>query len=834
MLRPNSKAPNQPSSTTSSTHEPFSRVVGPRIVAAAVVLLLTILTPLAASAASSSARAAGSSGDVTVALGLLKQTSATKRTAAEPKASISRQTAATKRRVPPPPPASLAVAGSTQSSITIRWAASTDRWSGYYEVYENGKQVGRTSSTYYTVAGLKCGTSHTLGVTKLAYLFGRSAPIEIVAATSPCADTQAPTAPAGVAQVGRTTTSATISWNPSTDNVGIVRYDAYRDGVAVGYAAGTTYTFTGLVCKATYFVAVEASDAAGNHSGRSEFIVSTSPCSDTTPPSAPGALAPSAVTKTSVALGWGPSSDDTGVAGYDVWRNGAAAGTAQQNAYTVAGLVCGTGYTFEVGAFDAAGNRSARRSAVIATSACATAPPLDVTAPSVPQGMTLAAATTATLTQTWNASTDDVGVSGYNLWLDGAKVAQTTGTTYTYSGLTCGTTYTLALEAFDKAGNTSDRAYATNDSAETAPCASPTAPSPPPPAPSDTQPPSTPANFAVTAVTTTSITLGWSLSTDNVGVTGYRVRRGSTVAGSTAGTTYTVSGLACGSTAALSVEAYDAAGNASLAASVNAATAACPDGQPPTQPASVTQSSRTETSISVGWPVVDRQRRRDRLLAVPERSEGQHRAGHELHVHGPLVCEHVHACGRRVRRRRQRVVEGDRADVDGRLRGHAAPVRAPGHDPDGQDRDDADADVECSDRQRRCGRLQPLAERGEGRHDDEHELHVRWVVVRHDVRPRARGVRRRRQHVRSGVRHQRRRSDNGVRGACASASAARLASARLASARLASARLASAFASSADVRHDVAARRGRERGVEDSPARRGDPARRRRVGLRSR
>ncbi|WP_432100305.1 cellulase family glycosylhydrolase [Streptomyces sp. WAC 04229] len=92
---------------------------------------------------------------------------------------------------------------------------------------------------------------------------------------------------------------------------------------------------------------------------------------DTEAPTAPGAPAASAVTDTSVTLGWAASTDDTGVRGYDVVRvtGGAETGVAASTGTTatVTGLTPGTAYTFAVYARDAAGNRSARSATVDVT-----------------------------------------------------------------------------------------------------------------------------------------------------------------------------------------------------------------------------------------------------------------------------------------------------------------------------------------------------------------------------------------------------------------------------------------------------------------------------------
>lgn len=88
----------------------------------------------------------------------------------------------------------------------------------------------------------------------------------------------------------------------------------------------------------------------------------------------------------------------------------------------------------------------------------------------------------------------------------------------------------------------------------------------------DTTPPSVPANLAVTGTTSSSASLSWSASTDNVGVAGYRVYRGGVQVGTTAGTSFTDTGLSASTQYSYTVAAYDAAGNVSAQSSPATAT----------------------------------------------------------------------------------------------------------------------------------------------------------------------------------------------------------------------------------------------------------------------
>jgi chitinase len=172
-------------------------------------------------------------------------------------------------------------------------------------------------------------------------------------------DTQPPSTPSGVTKTGATQTSISISWTASSDNVGVAGYGLYRSGSSVGSTTSTSFSFSGLTCGQSYTLGVDAYDAAGNRSPQATITATTSACSDTSPPTVPGGLSATATSATSVALAWSASSDNVGVAGYDVYRDSVLVGTTSGTSYTVAGLSCGTAYTFAVDAFDGRMDREA-------------------------------------------------------------------------------------------------------------------------------------------------------------------------------------------------------------------------------------------------------------------------------------------------------------------------------------------------------------------------------------------------------------------------------------------------------------------------------------------
>jgi chitinase len=99
------------------------------------------------------------------------------------------------------------------------------------------------------------------------------------------------------------------------------------------------------------------------------------PPTDTTAPSVPGGLRSTGTTSASVSLAWTASTDNVGVTGYDVYRNGTLAASVTGPAATVSGLAAATAYSFTVAAKDAAGNVSARSAALSVTTSTGTTPP---------------------------------------------------------------------------------------------------------------------------------------------------------------------------------------------------------------------------------------------------------------------------------------------------------------------------------------------------------------------------------------------------------------------------------------------------------------------------
>ena len=267
-------------------------------------------------------------------------------------------------------------------------------------------------------------------------------------------------------------------------------------------------------------------------------------------------------------------------------------------------------------------------------------PAPDTQAPTAPSGLSATAVSGSQINLAWTASTDNVGVSGYRVercqgagCSDFVQVATPTGTTFNNTGLAAGTSYSYRVRAADAAGNLSG--YSSVQSATTQ-------------AP-DTQAPTVPAGLTATAVSASQINLAWTASTDNVGVTGYRVERCQGAGCSNfvqvatpGGTTHNDTGLGGGDDLRYRVRAADAAGNLSDYSTIQTATT---QAGPDTQAAD--GADRADRDAGFSQPDqphldrLDRQRRCHRLpgRALPGRDVHELRPGrdpdrHDFQQHG--------------------------------------------------------------------------------------------------------------------------------------------------------------------------------------------------------
>ncbi|MBE9886551.1 LPXTG cell wall anchor domain-containing protein [Enterococcus durans] len=362
-------------------------------------------------------------------------------------------------------------------------------------------------------------------------------------------DLESPSIPQNLLVESVTSDTVILSWEASTDNIGVAGYRVYRDKQLVQEVQGEQFTDTGLTEDAEYTYEVRAFDAAGNQSEASnEVFARTSVSVDDEAPTIPLNLKVENVTTDTVSLSWDASTDNIGVVGYRVYRDKQLVQDVQGEQFTDTGLTEDTEYTYEVRAFDAAGNQSEASNEVFARTSVS----VDDEAPTIPLNLKVENVTTDTVSLSWGASTDNIGVAGYRVYRDKQLVQDVQGEQFTDTGLTEDTEYTYEVRAFDAAGNQSEASNRINVRTKEI---------------VDHKPPTTPMNVRATVVTENKVTLLWEASSDESGVKSYQVYRNSILVGSLPGDTlsYTDTNLSEKTKYYYTITACDNAGNVSVA-----------------------------------------------------------------------------------------------------------------------------------------------------------------------------------------------------------------------------------------------------------------------------
>jgi len=186
--------------------------------------------------------------------------------------------------------------------------------------------------------------------------------------------------------------------------------------------------------------------------GAYEFVGGT----DTQSPSAPSNLVSSSITTTGFNLSWTASTDNVGVAGYNVYKNGVFAVSSGSTSASVTGLAPNTTYSITVKGVDASGNASAASNALNVTTST------DTQAPSVPTALVSNNIMGTSFTLSWTASTDNVAVTGYDVYKNGVLATSVSTTSASITGLSLSTTYSMTVKAKDGANNASAASTALN------------------------------------------------------------------------------------------------------------------------------------------------------------------------------------------------------------------------------------------------------------------------------------------------------------------------------------------------------------------------------------
>lgn len=438
---------------------------------------------------------------------------------------------------PPSMPAGLQVVTTSASTAALTWSPSTDNVGvAAYIVLRDGMPIATVNATDFTDAALAPAIDFEYRVAS------RDAAGNVSALSAPVVATTRPEAPTNLLVVTVTPDSVTLDWG---DAAGAAGYRVQRSGAVVATVAESAFVDAPRPDGTSAAYAVTAVSAAGIESAPAGPVVATTP--DITPPSTPTGFHASAVLDTRVTLTWDPSSDNVAVTSYQVVRDDVVVATATGSTFVDTGLTPAATYAYRVFSSDAAANASAPTDPITVTT-LEFVP--DLEPPSVPDGLTVAGATTASVTLAWNPSTDDTGVDGYRILRDAVPYAVVAVPGFTDATLVDGESHSYAVTAFDAA---------TNESAASVPVVG---------AALDGLPPSAPGGLAVVGASSTSVTLTWNAASDNVAVTQYQIRRDGIPLALVSSQSFVDTARLADTSASYDVIARDAAGNTSTPSDV--------------------------------------------------------------------------------------------------------------------------------------------------------------------------------------------------------------------------------------------------------------------------
>lgn len=269
-------------------------------------------------------------------------------------------------------------------------------------------------------------------------------------------------APGNLAVSQLTSNSVKLNWTPESGAIGISGYQIFRDGVKIGESTAAEY-LDGSVSASTYYAyQVRAFNGAGEFSGLSNTLgVNTPGGVDTESPSAVDSLVVSGVSSGSsrtlkVAFKWNPSTDNTGIKAYEIWRNGIKISSTQLLTYTDQNVSTYTAYDYSVKVVDIAGNYSSPGNHIIVKlSSYRDYGQADLKSPTAPQTLTGNLYDYNHIRLIWKAATDNKGVYGYEIWQNGTRISRTSSLSYTTESLHEGSKFTYYVLAYDAAGNKS-------------------------------------------------------------------------------------------------------------------------------------------------------------------------------------------------------------------------------------------------------------------------------------------------------------------------------------------------------------------------------------------
>ncbi len=492
----------------------------------------------------------------------------------------------------PSAPTSLNSPSKTATSVSLAWTASTDNVGVTgYDIYNGNTLAGSSNTTSFTVTNLSASTAYSFSV-KARDAAGNVSPASntLAVTTATASDSQAPSVPTNLAASSITSSGFTLSWNASTDNVGVTGYEVFRNGASIGTTASTSLAVTGLAASTAYSMSVRARDAAGNNSATSTAL-------SVTTASGPVAGGSGLKGEFFTQFGYGVNASRSAISG----QNAAFAFTATSIDYPNGSATTSTANWAAWLGGDGSGApaESIQTSVLRLSGFIQIKPEFDIQSGNSTIDVDFQLASQGYAALTVNGSQVILDEANWAFATANARVSFPAAGYYAIEVLH-GTAYDASgIELYSSIAGTSNPGRGTAQTPYIVPVSVlfKTATSTP-----DTQAPSAPTSLNSPSKTATSVSLAWTASTDNVGVTGYDIYNGNTLAGSSNTTSFTVTNLSASTAYSFSVKARDAAGNVSPASNTLAVTTAtASDSQAPSVPTNLAASSITSSGFTLSW-----------------------------------------------------------------------------------------------------------------------------------------------------------------------------------------------------------------------------------------
>jgi fibronectin type 3 domain-containing protein len=419
---------------------------------------------------------------------------------------------------------------------------------------------------------------------------------------NPPADTTPPASPSGLKVTGQGDRQVSVAWNANAEadfRDYQVRYrlasattSSYT--IATNSTTQTNITISNLTNDVDYIVEVRATDTSNNSSNYSAITTKALTPADTTPPAKPAGLKVDSVTNRQVKVSWTANTEND-LAVYTLrYRPAGSTGAyttvanLTTNTYTISNLVNGTAYAIEVAAVDKTGNTSAF-SAIQATPIDNINPTVSITAPS---NNADAIGTTGITTSV----SDNEAIAKVDMLIDGVLSESKNTIPYNFawdSTKVSNGQHTITVRAFDSSNNQATATVTVN--------VKNTVVEPP-----DTTAPTTPSGVSA-KLANGVIIVGWSASTDNKQLAGYRVQKYvnnslvSTFNVNSSTLSLSDGAVSAGNSYQYSVASVDAAGNVSMySVRVSVDYPVPPDTTAPSTPSNLT-STLNGSSVSLSW-----------------------------------------------------------------------------------------------------------------------------------------------------------------------------------------------------------------------------------------